>query len=61
MPVDLRKGRNLNRELEQIEFRRIAGAAQEIHRINDHYDADLKRYRDLVDGTAKMSCDPKSD
>lgn len=61
MPDDLRKDRDLNRQLEQIEFGRIAGAALEIQRINDDYDAKLKRYRDLVDGTAKMPCDPKSD
>jgi hypothetical protein len=61
MPDDLRKGRDLNRELEQNEFRRIAGAAREIQRINDKYDVDLKRYRELVDGTAKRPCDPKND
>jgi hypothetical protein len=56
-----KKGRDFNREMEQIEFRRIAGAAHEIQRINDDYDADLKRYRELVDGTAKGPCDPKND
>jgi hypothetical protein len=61
MPDDLSKGRDFNREMEQIEFRRIAGAAHEIQRINDDYDADLKRYRELVDGTAKRPCDPKND
>ena len=61
MPDDLRKDRDLNRELEKIEFGRIAGAALEIQRINEDYDARLKRYRDLVDGTAKMPCDPKND
>jgi hypothetical protein len=61
MPDDLRRGRDLNRELEQVEFRRIAGAAHEIQRINDDYDAALKRYRELVNGTAKVPCDPKND
>ena len=61
MPDDLRKGRDLNRELERIEFRSIASAAHDILRINEDYDADLKRYRELVEGTAKIPCDPESD
>jgi len=42
-------------------LRHIAGAAHEIQRINGDYDANLKRYRELVDGTVKMPCDPKTD
>jgi hypothetical protein len=61
IPDDLKKGRDFNRKLEEIEFQRIAGAAHEIQRINDKYDADLKRYRDLVDGTAKTPCTPGND
>jgi hypothetical protein len=61
MPDDLRRARDFNRELEQIEFRRIGGAAHEIQRVNDDYDAKLKRYRQLVDGAAKMPCDLKND
>jgi predicted RNase H-like nuclease (RuvC/YqgF family) len=61
MPDDLRKDRDFNRELEQIEFQHIAGAAHDIERINDQYDAQLKRYRELVNGTAKMPCVLKND
>ena len=59
MPDDLRKDRDLNRELEQSEFQRIADAAHEIERINDRYDADLKRYRELVNDMAKVPPDLK--
>jgi hypothetical protein len=61
IPDDLKKGRDLNRKLEEMEFQGIAGVAHEIQRINDKYDADLKRYRELVDGTGKMRCNPKND
>jgi hypothetical protein len=61
MPDDLRKNRDLNRQLEQIEFQHISDFAHEIQRINEKYDADLKRYRELVDGTAQRPCDPESD
>jgi hypothetical protein len=61
VPDKLKRDRGLNRESERIEFRRIAGAAREILRINDDYDATLKRYRELVDGTARMPCDPNAD
>jgi hypothetical protein len=61
MPRDLRTNRDLNRELEQTEFQRISGFAHDIQRINEQYDARLKRYRELVDGTAEISCDPKND
>ena len=56
IPDDLRKDRDFNRELEQGEFERIAGAAHEIQHINEKYDADLKRYRELMNGTANKSC-----
>ena len=61
IPDDLKKGRDFNRKLEEIEFQRIAGDALEIQHINDKYDADLRRYRELVDGTGKMPCNPKND
>jgi len=61
MPDNLRRDRDLNRELEQLEFRRIADAAHEIQRINGDYDAKLKRYRELVEGTARMPCEPKAE
>ena len=55
-PEDLTKRRNLNRELERLEFERIAAAARDIERINATYDADLSRYRDLVNRTARAPC-----
>jgi len=61
MPDDLRRNSDLNRELEQIEFQHISGFAREIQRVNEKYDVDLKRYRELVAGTAKTPCDPKND
>jgi hypothetical protein len=59
MPDDLRKDRDLNRKHEQMEFQRIADAVQQIQRINDRYDADLKCYRELVDDMAKVPRDLK--
>jgi hypothetical protein len=61
MPEDLRRDRDLNRKFEQLEFLSIAGAAHEIQSINDRFDADLKRYREAVDGAAKMPCDAKNE
>jgi hypothetical protein len=52
MPADLKSNRDLNRTLEQNEFLIISGAALDIRRINDHYDVELKRYREVVDRTA---------
>lgn len=54
IPPDLKRDREVNDELAQNELRIIVKAAHEIQRINEKYDADLKRYRELVLGTAKM-------
>jgi hypothetical protein len=54
MPPDLKSDREVNDKLAQNELRIIVKAAHEIQRINDKYDADLKRYRELVLGTARM-------
>ena len=37
-------------------MRLIEDAAHEIQRTNDRFDAYLKRYRELVSGTAAMPC-----
>jgi hypothetical protein len=56
MPASLQADREGNSRLERNQTRVIEDAAHEIHHINDLYDADLKRYRDLVNGTAVMPC-----
>ena len=61
LPENLAKSRDLNRELERLEFERISAAAHEIQRINARYDADLSRYRELVNRTAKAACTAQTD
>ena len=59
MPFDLQADREANYRLERRQIRQIEIAAHEIQLINDRYDADLKRYRELVNGTAAMPCSAK--
>jgi hypothetical protein len=59
MPANLRADREANYRLEERQIDVIEGAAHDIRRINDRFDADLKRYRELVNGTAAMPCDAK--
>jgi hypothetical protein len=55
MPVNLAADLDANHELEQNELQTIEDASLEIQRTNDRFDADLKRYREVVNGTAKPS------
>jgi len=59
MPANLRSDREANDQLVRRQIRVIEDAADEIERINDRFDAELKRYRQLVNGTAAMACDVK--
>lgn len=59
MPADLQTRREANDQLERSQIRIIKNAAHEIERVNDFYDKQLKRYREIVNGTAKMPCDMK--
>jgi hypothetical protein len=56
MPASLQADREANYGIERSQIHTIEDAAHEIQRINDLYDADLKRYRELVNGTAAMPC-----
>ena len=56
MPLSLQADRETNYRLERSQLRVIEDAAQEIQRTNDQFDAYLKRYRELVSGTAVMPC-----
>jgi hypothetical protein len=59
MPVDLKSNRDVNSKLEADQYHVILGAVLGIQRINETYDADLRRYRELMNGTAKMPCSAK--
>jgi hypothetical protein len=59
MPANLRADREASYLLEKTQIHVIEDAAHEVRRINDRFDADLKRYRELVNGTAAMPCDAK--
>lgn len=54
MPPELKRDREVNDELAHRQFLAIAEAFAGIQRVNDKYDAELKRYRELVTGKAKM-------
>lgn len=56
MPVDLQARRQDLQDLEGRQIRVIENAAYEIQRINDAFDADLRRYREVVGGTNRMPC-----
>jgi hypothetical protein len=59
MPVDLKSNRDVNSKLERDQLHVILDVVLGIQRINDTYDADLRRYRELMNGTAKMPCSAK--
>ncbi len=59
MPVDLKSNRDVNSRLEKDQLHVILDVVLGIQRINDTYDADLRRYRELMNGTAKMPCSAK--
>ena len=59
VPVDLRSNREVNFKLEKGQFHIIQDAVRGIQHINDRYDADLRRYREMVNGTDKMPCRAK--
>jgi len=59
MPVDLKSNRDVNSRLEKDQLPVILDVVLGIQRINDTYDADLRRYRELMNGTAKMPCSAK--
>jgi hypothetical protein len=56
MPASLQADREANYQLEESQIHVIKDAAYGIQRVNDLFDADLKRYRELVNGTAAMPC-----
>jgi hypothetical protein len=57
-PDELQRNRAVNSRLERDQLHVIEGAVAEIGRINETYDARLKRYRAVVSRTAEMPCDP---
>jgi hypothetical protein len=59
MPVDLKSNRDVNSKLEKDQLHLILDAVSGIKRVNDTYDADLRRYRELMNGMAKMPCSAK--
>jgi regulator of protease activity HflC (stomatin/prohibitin superfamily) len=59
MPVDLKSNRDVNSRLEKDQLHVILDVVLNIPRINAAYDADLKRYRELMNRTAKMPCNAK--
>lgn len=59
MPVDLKSNRDVNSRLEKDQLHVILDVVLGIQRINDAYDADLRRYRELMSGAAKMPCSAK--
>jgi hypothetical protein len=59
MPFELQADLEANDQLVRSQIGVIEDAARAIRHINDIYDADLKRYRELVNDTAAMSCSAK--
>jgi len=59
IPVDLRYDLELKRRLQEQELHNIERAVGEIRHLDEEYDVKLKRYRELVNGLAKMPCEAK--